>query len=87
MKVVQKWDITFSVWEELCPPDPLLFWLHHFGNPPKFFLPTPLYNHMHTLYSCLHIYVSSIAILCTTSCRECMASEILGTSLSRLHMH
>ena len=36
-KVVQKRDITFSVWEELCPPDPLLFLVTPFWKPPKNF--------------------------------------------------
>ena len=42
MKVVQKWDIPFSVWGAVLSRLPLLFCLHHFGTPPKIFLPTPL---------------------------------------------
>ena len=40
---MQKWDIYPSASEGLCPPDPLLFCFHPFGNPENFFLPTPLY--------------------------------------------
>ena len=56
IKVVQKWDIPFSVWGAV-PSTPPAVLLTPFLKPPKIFLPTPLV-HVYKLNTTSNVYTT-----------------------------